>query len=69
MSISEKIKANSNKIDQNKAQYDVYRQIGKISASSSGDCDKYEFLTDEDVLPEKGSLEKTVTIKRLNIHL
>ena len=33
---------------------------------SSGDVDKYEFLTGGDVLPEKGFLEKAATIKRFD---
>ena len=64
MTVSEKIK---NKIDakikQNKAQYDLDRQTAKISASSSGNVGKYEFLTGEDVLLEKDLLEKAATIK------
>ena len=43
MSIIEKIKAINNKIEQNKAQYDLDRQTAKISALSSGDISKYEF--------------------------
>ena len=49
MSISEKIKLINNKIKQNKVQYDS----AKISALSSGNVSKYEFLTVRDVLPEK----------------
>ena len=41
MSISEKIKRISNKIEQNKAQYDLDRQIAKISALSSEIVSKY----------------------------
>ena len=44
MSISEKIKTIDNKIEQIKAQYKLDRQIGKISALSSGNVSKYEFL-------------------------
>ena len=33
-------------------------------ALSSGNVGKYEFLTSEYVLPEKGLLEKAATIKR-----
>ena len=36
MGISEKIKDINNKIEQNKAQYDVDRQTAKISGLSSG---------------------------------
>ena len=63
MSISEKIKAINNKIEQNKAQYDLDRQITNISALSSGNLSKYEFLTDKDVLPQKELLEKAATMK------
>ena len=61
MSISEKIKVIENKMEQNKAQYILDRQTAKISALSSGNVSKYEFLTDEDVLPEEDLLEKTST--------
>ena len=43
MSINEKIKAINNKIDQNKAQYNLDRQTAKISILSSGNVSKYEF--------------------------
>ena len=68
MTFSEKIKTINNIIDQNRAQYDWDRQTAKILALSSGNVGKYEFLTGEDVLPEKQLLEKAATIKRLNIH-
>ena len=53
MSISGKIKTIDNKIEQNLAQYNLDRQNTKISALSSRNVRKYEFFTDEDVLPEK----------------
>ena len=34
-----------------KLQYDINRKVAKISASSSGKIDKYEYLTGEDILP------------------
>ena len=34
-----------------KLQYDINREAAKISASSSGKIDKYEYLTGEDILP------------------
>ena len=64
MSISEKIKAINNKIEQNKAQYDLDRQTAKISALSSANVSKSEFLTGKDVLPEKDLLGKAATMKR-----
>ena len=42
----------NNKIKQNKAQYNLDTNIAKISALSSGNVSKYEFLTDKDVLLE-----------------
>ena len=51
MSIQEKIKATNNKIEQNKAQYDLDRQTSKISVLSSGNVSKYAFLTGKDILP------------------
>ena len=47
------IKRINNKIEQNKAQYDLHRQTANISALSLGNISKYEFLTGTDVLPEK----------------
>ena len=32
-------------------QYDIHREAAKISASSSGKIDKYEYLTGEVILP------------------
>ena len=46
------------KIEQNKGQYKTDRKTAKILALSSGNVGKYEFLTSEDVLPEKELLEK-----------
>ena len=63
MSISKKIKAIKNKIESNKAQYNLERQAAKISALSSGNVIKYEFLTSKDVLPKINSLGKTPTLK------
>ena len=57
MSISGKIKAVNNKINQNKAQYNLDRQFAKISTLSLWNVSKYEFLTSKDVLPEKNLLE------------
>ena len=64
MSISENIdQSNNNKIKQNKARYDLDRKAAKISALSSRNVSKYEFLTSKDVLPEKDLLEKVAAIK------
>ena len=65
MSISKKINAINNKIERSKAQYDLDRQTTKISALSSGNVSKYEFLIGKDVLTEKDLLEKAATMKSL----
>ena len=49
-SISGKIKAINNKIEQNKAQYNLDTETAKISDLSSGNVRKYEFLADKDLL-------------------
>ena len=61
---NKKIKTIDNKIDQNKVQYNFGKKTAKISALSSRNFSKYEFLIGEDVLPEKGLLEKAATIKK-----
>ena len=38
-------------IKDEKIQYDINREAGKISALSSGKLDKYEYLTGEEILP------------------
>ena len=58
MTNSEKIKTIDNEIEQNKAHYNLDRQTTNISALSSGNVGKYEFLTAEDVLPVRALLEK-----------
>ena len=34
-----------------KLQYDINREVAKISALSSGKIDKYQYLTGEEILP------------------
>ena len=65
MRIRQKIKTINDKIEQNKSQYNLDRETAKISALSSGNVNRYGFLTGKDVLPKKDMLEKAVTIKRL----
>ena len=65
MAVSEKIKTIDSKIEQNKARDGLDRQTAKISALSSGNVGKYEFLTGKDVLSEKGLLEKAAAVKRV----
>ena len=49
MTINEQIKILDDKIRSNKAQYDLDKQNPKISVLSSGESDKYEYLTGEDL--------------------
>ena len=42
---------NDDKIRDEKLQYDIKREAGKISAFSSGKIDKYQYLTGEEILP------------------
>ena len=58
------IKRINNKTEENKAQYNLDRQTSKISAISSGNVSKFDFLTGKHVLPEKDWLEKAATLKR-----
>ena len=45
MIIAEQFKILDDKIRANKNQYDLDRQAAKISALSSGELEKYEYLT------------------------
>ena len=49
MTINEQIKILDNKIRSSQAQYVLDRQNAKISALSSGELDKYQYLTSEDL--------------------
>ena len=47
MAAADQIKILDRKIMQNDAQYDLDRKTAKISAMSSNNLDKYEYLTGE----------------------
>ena len=49
MTVTDQIKILDKKIKQNEAQYDLDRKAAKISALSSKNLDKYEYLTSEDL--------------------
>ena len=49
MTVTAQFKVIDNKIKANQAQYDLDRLATKISAYSSGDVRKYEYLTGEDL--------------------
>ena len=49
MTLTEQVKILDDKIRANKAQYGLDRQAAKISALSSGELEKYEYLTGENL--------------------
>ena len=49
MTVTNQIKILDRKIKQNEAQYELDRKAAKISALSSGNLDKYEYLNGEDL--------------------
>ena len=50
MTINGQVKILDDKIKANKAQYGLDRQAAKINPLSSGELEKYEYLTSEDVV-------------------
>ena len=59
MTVTDQIKIIENKIKANQAQCDLDRLTAKISALSSGELRKYEYLTGEDLGYRPTVLEKT----------
>ena len=58
MTVTDQIKILNRKIKQNEAQYDLDRKAAKISALSSNNLDKYEYLTGEDLNYNQALLNK-----------
>ena len=58
MTRKEQVKILDDKIKANNGQYDINRLNGEISAYSSGDLDKYEFLTKQDLKYKPDALEQ-----------
>ena len=59
MTRKEQIKVLDNKIKANNAQYDLDRMNAEISAYSSGDLPKYEYLTKKDLEYKPDAFEQT----------
>ena len=59
MTITEQVKILDDKIKSNKAQYDLDREAAKISAIRSGDLEKYEYLSGNDLRYKPDVVEKT----------
>ena len=58
MTTTYQIKILNRKIMQNEAQYDLDRKAAKISALSSNNLDKYEYLTGEDLGLKPSTVEQ-----------
>ena len=58
MTLTDERKILDSKIKANQAQYDLDREAATISALSSSELKKYEYLTGEDLWYERGVLEK-----------
>ena len=58
MTVTDQIKILNRKIKQNEAQYDLDRKAAKISALSSRNLDKYEYLTGEDLNYKPSTVEQ-----------
>ena len=59
MTVTDQIKILNREIMQNEAQYDLDRKAAKISASSSNNLGKYEYLTGEDLDLKPSTIEQT----------
>ena len=57
MTLTDELKILDDKIKANQAQYDIDREAAKISALSSGELEKYENLTGEDLGYKPGVVE------------
>ena len=58
MTVTDELKIIDNKVKANRAQYDLYRLTAKVSAYSSGDLRKYEYLTGEDLGYKPSAIEQ-----------
>ena len=58
MTITDQTKILNKKVMQNEAQYDLDRKAAKISALSSNNLDKYEYLTTEDLGLKRNTIEQ-----------
>ena len=58
MTVTDQIKILNGKIKQNEAQYDLDWKAAKISALSSNNLDKYEYLTGEDLGLKPSTVEQ-----------
>ena len=62
MTIKEQIKILDNKIRQNRVDFNLNKKNAEITALSSGDLNKYEYLTGEDLID-------LILYKKLNLNI
>ena len=58
MTLTDELKILDDKIKTNQAQYDLDREVAKVSALSSIELNKYEYFTGEDLAYKPGVVEK-----------
>ena len=58
MTLTDELKILDDRIKTNQAQYDLDKEAVKISALSSKELDKYEYLTGEDLRYKPGVVEQ-----------
>ena len=63
MTLTDELKILDNEIKANQAHYGLDRKAANISALSSGELDKYEYLT------SKGLRYKPAVIERINLNI
>ena len=66
MTLTEQVKILNDKIKANKAQYHLDREAAKISVLSSGELEKYEYLTGEDLEYKPDVVQKASIIYLVN---
>ena len=59
MTVTDELKIHDDEIEANEAQYNLDREAAKISALSSKELQKYEYLTVEDLGYKPGVVERT----------
>ena len=59
MTLTDELKILNDKTKVNQAQYDLDREAAKLSALSSKELNKYEYLTGEDLGYKPGVVEQT----------
>ena len=65
MTLIKQVKSLDDKIKANKSRYDLDRESAQISALSSGELEKYEYLTGEDLGYKPDIIQKAKLILHL----